>query len=92
MLESTVVKNAMKIASSMGWFAIKIHGSVFMPRGFPDVIFFKGGMAKFVEYKAPGGVVSPVQSHWHAKLLAFGFVVGVIDRAEDTRAFLEGGA
>ena len=89
MLESTVVKKGMEIAQSMGWFAIKIHGSVFMPRGFPDVIFFKNGRAKFIEYKRPGETPSPVQLQWHAKLLKFGFVVGVVDVAEDTRAILE---
>jgi hypothetical protein len=89
-LESTIVSTSMKSAEAKGWIAVKMHGSAYAPRGFPDVMFFRDGVTKFVEYKQPGKEPSPIQKVWHAKLRAKGFAVAVIDRAKDTEAFLEG--
>jgi hypothetical protein len=89
-LESTIVRAAMDLAEAKGWIAVKMHGSAYAPRGFPDVTFFRDGVTKFVEYKRPGEGPSAVQKVWHAKLRAKGFAVAVIDRAKDTEAFLEG--
>lgn len=89
-LESTIVSASMKSAEAKGWIAVKMHGSAYAPRGFPDVMFFRDGVTKFVEYKQPGKEPTAVQKVWLAKLRAKGFAVAVIDRAKDTEAFLEG--
>lgn len=89
-LEKTIVNRAMDIAGSCGWIAVKMHGSVYSPRGFPDCMFFRDGVTKFVECKRPGEHPSPVQLRWHERLRRAGFDVAVIDEAKMTRAFLEG--
>ena len=88
-LESTIVSVSMESAEARGWIAVKMHGSSYSPRGFPDVMYFRDGVTKFVEYKQPGKEPTAVQKLWHAKLRAKGFAVAVIDRAKDTEAFLE---
>jgi hypothetical protein len=89
-LESTIVKGGMKIGESLGFLAVKFHGGPYFPRGFPDVGFFKDGGVRFVEYKRPGEEPSEIQKVWHRRLRDLGFAVAVIDRAADTRVFLEG--
>lgn len=90
-LEKVVVNRGMDIGKSLGWLPVKFHGGPFTPRGFPDVLFFKDGVTKFVEYKRPGETPTAVQCRWHTILLNAGFEVAVIDEAKETRWFLQGG-
>lgn len=87
-LESVIVRASMKFAESRGWIAVKIHGNAYSPRGFPDVMFFRDGVTKFVEYKQPGKQPTPIQRVWHERLRSKGFAVAVLDRASDTEEFL----
>lgn len=89
-LEKTIVNRGMEIAESLGWIAVKVHGSAYGPRGFPDCQFFRDGVTKFIEYKRPGEEPTAIQLRWHKRLRDAGFAVAVIDEAKATRWFLEG--
>lgn len=62
----------------------------FMPivAGSPDrVCLLPGGVVKFVELKAVGGQLRPVQKLWHERAAALGVVVDVITGADAARAW-----
>jgi hypothetical protein len=44
-LESTIVSASMELAEANGWIAVKMHGSAYAPRGFPDVMYFKRALS-----------------------------------------------
>jgi hypothetical protein len=49
-------------------------------RGVPDrLVLWPGGQAEFVELKAPGKKLNPIQEREHARLRALEFRVTVID-------------
>ena len=54
--------------------------------GIPDYLFLWGGLLG-LEFKKPGGVLSPVQKTMHARLLGAGLVAcATIDNLEDAKA------
>ena len=56
MLESRIEAAACKWARSAGWLTIKVGHS-----GFPDRIFIREGCHVWIEFKQPGGRLSPLQ-------------------------------
>lgn len=71
-LESTIEKHFCKCVLERGGEVVKT--TVLGLRGFPDrTAIFPGGKVWFVELKRPkGGVISPHQTYWHARLRALG--------------------
>lgn len=53
--------------------------------GLPDRLFLYKGMCIFVEFKAPGSPLSPLQAHTCKQLVSEGFVVSTI---QDYDAFV----
>ena len=47
--------------------------------GLPDRVFLFAGRVAFVEFKRPGGKVTPLQLQKHAELTEHGFTVLVVD-------------
>jgi len=69
-----------------GGFVIKLLSIV----GLPDRLFlFPGARVWFVEFKAPGGRVSPRQRHVFWLLGQMGFPVAVIDNRVDFKKGLD---
>lgn len=74
-----------------GCIVVKIHGSRFMPKGFPDLVVVRpDGTTCFVEVKQPGRTdgpagdgVSAIQLSWLWRLGAQGTPVGYADSVED---------
>jgi hypothetical protein len=64
-------------------FAIKMHGSRYMPIGLPDYFILKNpGRLILIELKREGASPRPSQVHMHFKLHALGFPVYVVDNFE----------
>lgn len=70
----------------------KFHGKalkLFFYDGIPDrLIILPGGRTYFVETKAPGKKLEPLQIIWREMLTKMGFDIRVIDTLEKVEAFL----
>lgn len=60
-------------------------------RGLPDrIVIFDKGVSWFVEFKRPGGKLSPAQEFWIDVLRQKGFMVDVFDNLDEAeRSYLE---
>lgn len=59
-------------------------------RGVPDrIIILPGGRTVFVEMKAPGKQLQPLQRKWFKTLASLGHKVYKIDSVEDIERFLQ---
>jgi hypothetical protein len=88
-LEKTIVANVMAVARSMGYWAMKNHGSQFSVAGLPDVLLIKEGRAVWLEAKRPGEEPTRIQEHRIRELIGVGCPVAVVRSAGDAKAFLE---
>jgi Holliday junction resolvase len=88
-LEKTIVNNVMAVARSMGYWAMKNHGSQFSVAGLPDVLLIKEGRAVWLEAKRPGEEPTRIQEHRMRELIGVGCPVAVVRSAGDAKAFLE---
>lgn len=60
------------------------------PVGWPDRVYWlKGGRPLLVEYKRPGGRLSPLQIHYAGVLQGLGYDYEIVDDADYGRALLE---
>jgi hypothetical protein len=58
--------------------------------GIPDrLLLWPGGIIVFIEFKAPGKYLKPLQRHWFAKLQGMGFRVAVCRTMNDFRTLLD---
>ena len=58
--------------------------------GVPDrLVLFPGGRLAFVELKAPGKKLRPLQQRWAVRLTALGFQVFCVDRIEQIGGILD---
>jgi hypothetical protein len=97
--ESRLVEKIRSALEGRGCVVVKIHGSRYMPEGFPDlVVVLPGGSVAFVEVKVPGRVDGPagvglsaMQLRWLWKLGSQGAVVGWADTVEDAVSIVERG-
>ena len=55
-------------------------GRYFVSSGWPDVTFYPGkGKIFFIEFKAPGGKLTPLQEHTRKEIEVMGYKYYVID-------------
>ena len=71
MLEADIEKKACHAAKAAGWLAYKFSSPG--KRSVPDRLFCKNGMAVFIEFKRPGGYLTPKQQFEIDKLQKAGF-------------------
>lgn len=57
--------------------------------GVPDLLLLRGGRARFVELKRPGGRLSPVQREMRAALVGAGASVEVVTSVDEMAAWLK---
>ena len=88
-LERVIVKSVIATAKSMGWWAMKNHGSVYSLVGLPDVLVIKDGRAAWMEVKRPNEHPTKVQVHRMGELVAAGCQCAVVRSAIEARDFLE---
>ena len=80
MRESTIEKAVNKYARSLGWLAYKFTSP--SNRGVPDALYIKDGLTIYVEFKAPGKQLRPLQAEVIKRFRANGAIVHVIDSIE----------
>ena len=81
MRESVVVKKLATEVKKRGGLAVKFVSPGFY--GVPDrLVLFPGGRMAFVELKAPGETMRPLQQYRAKQLMALGFHVYTVDRKE----------
>jgi len=86
-LEKVIERKCSLWAIDHGWLVYKFVSP--SNRGVPDKIFLKKGRIVFVEFKQPGGKLSPLQIRQIKKLRLQGFTVLVVDSIEEFKhAFL----
>jgi hypothetical protein len=84
--ESRLVDKIRRRLEQAGCVVVKIHGSQYMPEGFPDLVVVRpDGVTCYLEVKVPGrtdgpaGVgLSAMQLRWLWKLAAQGACCGVV--------------
>lgn len=79
----------MAVAKSLGFLAIKMHGSQYSLAGLPDVLCIKDGRAYWIEFKVPGEEPTKIQQHRIRQLIEAGCPSTVCRSAGDVREFLE---
>lgn len=96
--ESLVVERIRVDLEGRGCIVVKIHGSRFMPEGFPDLVVVRpDGVSVFVEVKVPGrsdgpggGGLSRMQLRWLWRLGAQGARCGVASSPGQARLVVFG--
>ena len=89
-LESSIERAVAEYGKRTGWVSIKLSTSG--PRGaagWPDRLFLRGGQAVFIEFKRPGGKVTPLQASRHTQLLDAGCFVFVVDDVNRGKGILD---
>lgn len=70
--ESVVVAAIVRALEARGCIAVKMHGSQYMPKGFPDLLVVKpGGAMVLLEVKVPGRTDGPAGNGLAAVQLAW---------------------
>jgi hypothetical protein len=87
--EKSIVAKGMAVAKSLGFYAVKLHGSAYSLVGIPDVMCLKDGKAYFIEFKRPGEEPTKIQQHRIRELIAHGCPSTVCRSAGDVKEFLE---
>lgn len=88
MLEKTIEMKLVREAGRMGGIAMKFTSPGMA--GVPDrLVLMPDGRAAFVELKAPGKKMRPLQKAWKAKLESLGFRVFCVDNEEQIKGVLD---
>lgn len=88
MRESVVEKKLATEVKKRGGLAVKFVSPGF--NGVPDrLVLFPGGRMAFVELKAPGETMRPLQQYRAKQLMALGFHVYTVDRKETIGGILD---
>jgi hypothetical protein len=88
MNEKFIEKKLVKTVKSMGGLALKFISPGI--DGVPDrIVLFSGGRMGFVELKAPGKKLRPLQMRRMAQLSRLGFPVCVVDDVEQISEVLQ---
>jgi len=90
MRESTIVKNIMKTVRCEYPHAFVVKLADRHTRGMPDLLILLPGIVLFVEVKAPGGVLRPIQRATHTEINTAGGTVLVAWSADDVMTCLAG--
>jgi hypothetical protein len=76
-------------AKRLGYWTMKIAGGPYQLAGVPDLLCIRNGVAKWIEVKKPGGVLSPIQKARIAEIKGeSGADVIVAYSVEQAREFL----
>ena len=60
--EATIVAAIVRVAESLGWKPIKIHGGPYQLAGLPDLLCLQKGHAVWLEVKQPGKKPTEIQA------------------------------
>jgi len=85
--ESHVEEQSVDYAKTRGWMEVKLDGNG--NNGKPDRVFLRGGVAVFIEFKAPGEPPSRLQVYWCKILRKQGFDFHLVDNIQDARKVVD---
>ena len=89
MREKDLVQQILALARKQGYWAMKIHGSPYQsPRGLPDILLIRNGVASWIEVKIGGDEPTVLQEAIHEKLRAAGCRVTTVWTLEEAKWFL----
>ena len=80
MKESLIEKRVNTYAKACGWLVYKFVSP--NNRGVPDRMYMKEGVMFFIEFKAPGKKLTPLQMVHRKQIQAQGFMVFVVGSVE----------
>ena len=87
MREAAIERHLTRVVRQAGGISIKILP---VTAGVPDrLLVLPGGRLRFVETKAPGGRLRPVQKAFHARLAKLGVEVTVLSSPEEVRDWIQ---
>lgn len=86
-LEKDIQRRAVKVARENGWIALKQNPTG--TTGYPDYMFLRNGVVRFIEFKSPTGKTSPLQDERIKELEAQGFAVMVTSSDYEAKLFLD---
>ncbi len=81
MRESLIERKCCQWAKAQGWLVYKFVSP--SQAGVPDRLFIKNGVIRFVEFKATGETLRPLQQRIINKMREQGAIVHVADNLED---------
>lgn len=88
MIESSLEKKLVREVEKLGGRAVKFSSPG--RRGVPDrLVLLPGGRAVFIEMKATGKQLSPLQVKWKERLEKLGFKFCKIDSADGIKEFIQ---
>jgi len=86
-LEKDVQRKVVMAARKAGWIALKQNPTG--TTGYPDYMFLKKGVVRFIEFKSPTGKTSPIQDFRIEELEKQGFSVMVTSSEYEGKLFLD---
>lgn len=94
--ETTVVNSIRRALEARGCLVVKMHGSAFSRKGFPDLLVIRpDGVTCYLEVKVPGRTDGPagnglsaLQLRWLRVLGEQGAIAGVADDVDSALAVL----
>lgn len=90
MLERDIEKAVCEYAKKNGVLSFKIPASQYgNSAGWPDRVFLYQGRTLFVEFKAPGKTMTPLQEVQARKLQKVGYPVWMIDNRENGKDLID---
>lgn len=88
-LERIVVKKILETLRKRGGFWIKLHGSIFMISGLPDIIGCENGRFYAFEVKREAGIpAKPIQEFYMKKIRAAGGTAELVYSVDQTLSYL----
>jgi hypothetical protein len=89
-LEKAIVNRVLKMLSSRGGFAVKIHGSPLQVGGLPDIFCcYRGRFVAFEVKRAAGIEPSPLQQYQLDRTTAAGGIAAVVHSVQQAEAILD---
>ena len=90
MKESSIESSVNRYAKSKGWLVYKFVSP--NNRGVPDRMYIKDGKMFFIEFKAPGKKLSPLQRTHRLQIQDQGFMVFVVSSVEQGKCVFDAAA
>ena len=89
MSEKAITAKIRKWLHQRGCYTLKIHGSAYMPAGFPDLLVINKGRVYCIEVKVPGKNATPLQEERMRQLREHGCPCTVARSVEDVEVFYD---
>ena len=88
--EASIQKSVITYARKKGCICIKLGGAGrFGSSGWPDYLILRDGLAIFIEFKKPGGRVTPLQAKKIEELCEAGFTATMCDEVESGKRIID---